>query len=128
MHKPSHTRNDESLALLFRQMRRADARQAPAFPDEAALSQRAPLVRAHKLYRTLPAAAAALAALAVLVLLLNHEPDRLNPAEQYAAVMKASSLTTDTLLSVSRGTLPGMVGLPEMYQTETISVELQRTH
>ena len=36
----------------------------------------------------------------------------------YADLMRANNIATDTLLSVSPGTLPGMLSLPDMYEME----------
>lgn len=119
---------EQCLEQLFGQMRRDEMAQAPAFPDESALSQRGALTTARPGSRTAPKVAAAIALLAALSLLLSREPAPQDPAQLYAAIMSANTLTTDTLLSVSPGTLPGMAELPEVFDTEAITGESQGIH
>tara|TARA_R110002049_G_scaffold29984_5_gene102233 strand:- start:854 stop:1240 length:387 start_codon:yes stop_codon:yes gene_type:complete len=114
------------LEQLFGQMRREEMAQAPAFPDGATLSQRAPSPAARPSYRATPKVAAAIALLAALALLLSREPTPQDPAQLYADIMNTNRLATDTLLSVSPGTLPGMADLPDVYDFEAMSGELER--
>lgn len=107
--------SDGDLRRLFQQMRHEDAGQAPGFPDVALLAAREPVVAGHAPYLTVPKIAAA-AAVAALAILLLREPAPQDPAVLYAEIMSASSIATDTMLSVSPGTLPGMLGMPDVYE------------
>jgi hypothetical protein len=120
------TADEQRLGQLFGQMRREEMAQAPAFPSEATLSQRGAPASAPPRYRATPKVAAAIALLAALLLLLTRDPTPQDPAQLYEDIMSANTLATDTLLSVSPGTLPGMAELPEIYETGAISGELQR--
>lgn len=107
----------QSLEQFFGQMRREDAEQSPEFPDTAMLMRRDPLPLAHSSYSAIPKTAAAIAVLAAFVVLLSREPAQQDPALLYTQVMGANNIATDTLLSVSPGTLPGMTSLPDVYAT-----------
>ncbi|MCB1688518.1 MAG: hypothetical protein KDI33_08535 [Halioglobus sp.] len=118
-----------SLENRFRQMRCEDTQLAPDFPSEAVFSQRDSSVAGHTAYHAIPKVAAAVAILAALVLLLlTREPVPEDPALLYTAIMTANPLTTESLLSVSSDTLPGMSSLPEMYETGPVTDERQRTN
>ncbi|CAA0118126.1 Uncharacterised protein [Halioglobus japonicus] len=128
MHPKHDTAAKQSLEHLFAEMRRQEIAQAPDFPDTAARSQQDPLPGDQTTYRITPKVAAAIAVLAALMLLLTREPAPQDPAQLYAEIMNASSPATDSLLSVSPGTLPGVTDLPEIYETDTMAGDLQSTN
>ena len=117
MNDKRETATDTDLRRLFGQMRGEDALQAPDFPDVTMLAGRAPVIAGREAYGVLPKVAAAAAVAAVAVFLVRG-PAPQDPALLYAALMSSNRITTDTMLSVSPGTLPGMVSLPDVYQME----------
>ncbi len=117
MNDKRETASDTDLNRLFEQMRREDAVQAPDFPDVAMLAGREPVVAGREAYGVMPKVAAAAAVVAVAVFLLRG-PAPQDPAVLYADLMSANSIATDTLLSVSPGTLPGMLSLPDVYEMD----------
>jgi hypothetical protein len=98
-------------------MRREDAVQAPDFPDVAMLAGREPVIAGREACGVMPKVAAAAAVVSVAVFLMRG-PAPQDPAVLYADLMSANSIATDTLLSVSVGTLPGMLSLPDVYEME----------
>ena len=120
MNDKRKTASDADLHRVFEQMRGEDATQAPDFPDMAMLEGRKPVIAGHKAYGVMPKVAAAAAVAAVAVFLLRG-PAPQDPAVLYADLMRANNIATDTLLSVSPGTLPGMLSLPDMYEMELAS-------
>ena len=117
MNDKRETASDTDLNRLFEQMRREDAVQAPDFPDVAMLAGREPVIAGREAYGVMPKVAAAAAVAAVAVFLMRG-PAPQDPAVLYADLMSANSIATDTLLSVSPGTLPGMLSLPDVYEMD----------
>jgi hypothetical protein len=117
MNDKRETASDTDLNRLFEQMRREDAVQAPDFPDVAMLAGREPVVAGREAYGVMPKLAAAAAVAAVAVFLMRG-PAPQDAAVLYADLMSANSIATDTLLSVSPGTLPGMLSLPDVYEMD----------
>ena len=120
MNNKRETATDTDLRRLFEQMRGEDALQAPDFPDVTMLAGREPVIAAREAYGLLPKVAAAAAVAAVAVFLVRS-PAPQDPAVLYADLMSSYRITTDTMLSVSPGTLPGMVSLPEAYEMEPVT-------
>ena len=111
---------DPDLARYFRQMREEDSAQTPEFPQQSELAARSPLIVRAGAYGTVPKVAAAAAVVAVtFTALLMTRPAQQDPGVVYADIMHTSSFATDSLLSVSQGTLPGMFSLPDVYEVES---------
>lgn len=105
---------ERELAGRFAAMRREDSHGSPAFPAESELLARQPATGQDRGGRAwkISAVAAGLAALAVMV---AYEPPQ-DPGELYVDIMSANTMATDQLLVASPGALPGMSGLPEVYE------------
>ena len=117
MSDKQETCSEQELARRFSLMRREDALQAPDFPQAAVLAAREPVIGGWRVTSTLPKIAAA--ALVVAAILLLHEPAPQDPGELYVTIMRANSIDTDSLLSASVGTLPGMASVPDVIELDT---------
>lgn len=108
---------DREIARRFARMRESDAMCTPPFPDAGVLAQRQPLVTENRFAAALPKVAAALV-LAVGAGLLTLDTSTRDPGVMYADIMGDSQLMTDSLMSVSPGTLPEMVDTTDLFGME----------
>ena len=105
---------ERTLAARFAQLRVAERTEAPDFPAEELLATAAP-----SSWGFAPAMAAALAAgiVGIALFFVTREPVQ-DPGELYASIMAATEITTDQLMSTSRGSLPESAGIPVIYEID----------
>lgn len=116
--------DQEDLALVqhFQRMRAEDGREVPVLPvpDVAAVRARA---WSRRLQRALVSGAVAACVLVVAGLLVTERTVPGDPAVLYADTMRAFSLDTDQLLSVSESVSPGLLELPRILDPGSPAVD-----
>ncbi|MFT4518100.1 MAG: hypothetical protein ACI9JM_000477 [Halioglobus sp.] len=111
--------NEEgALAGRFKQMRQADSAMVPAFPTQQQFEAQQPVEATTAFSGASWKMAVAASVVAVTAVVMN-QPVAEDPAALYADIMNANTMTTDSLLRVSDGTLPEMVNLQNAFDIGT---------